>query len=208
MSGFKRETFTPEDVEILERERLYDGFLAVDRFSLKHRLFAGGLSEAISRELMVRKDAVAVLMHDPVRDAVVLIEQFRVGALEDSQTPWMLELVAGLMDTNETPEQIARRESMEEAGCELLSLKLIHEFYLSPGACNEKLYLFYAEVDARGLGGLHGLASENEDIKVHVLSCETAFELLKTGQMNNAIGIIALQWLQAYVNSGRERAGV
>lgn len=201
MAGFLRKPFKHEDVQILGRERLYQGFLSVDRFLLKHRLFAGGMSESVSRELMVRKDAVAVLLHDPVMDAVVLVEQFRVGALDDKNTPWMLELVAGLMDSDEPPEQVARRECMEEANCELKSLQRIYEFYLSPGACNEKLYLYYAEVDARGVGGVHGLPEENEDIKVHVLSCETAFEILRTGQMNNAIGIIALQWLQAYVNS-------
>ena len=201
MAEFQGKTLNHDDVEILNRERLYDGFLAVDRFFLKHSLFEGGVSQEISRELLIRKDAVAVLLHDPQMNSVVLVEQFRVGALEDKKTPWMLELVAGLMDTDETPEEIARRECLEEAGCEITSLKQIYEFYLSPGACNEKLYLFYAEVDSRGLGGIHGLASENEDIKVHVLSCEIAFGLLKTGQMNNAIGIIALQWLQNYLGS-------
>jgi ADP-ribose pyrophosphatase len=193
-------SFGTKDFSVLKKERLYDGFMSVDQYVLIHALFEGGESGEISRELLLRKDAVAVLLHDPELNVLVLVEQFRVGAINDAETPWMLEFVAGLIDTDETPEQIAVRECKEEAACEPQSLRLIHEFYLSPGACSEKLYLYYAEVSAEGLGGVHGLKEENEDIKVHLIPCSQAFSLLKEGKINNAIGIIGLQWLEAYLN--------
>lgn len=181
---------------MLARHVPYQGFLSVEKYSLQHQCFEGGWSKPLSRELMLRKHAVAVLLHDPDNNAVVLIEQFRIGALSDSKSPWLLELVAGLIDSDESPEQIAIRECQEEAGCQVNKLDKIHEFYLSPGASNEKLYLYYAQVDTSKLGGVHGLDSEGEDIRVHVLPCEQAFVLLENGQINNAIAIIGLQWLQ------------
>lgn len=185
-----------DDVKVLDRDVPYQGFLSVEKYSLQHQCFEGGWSKPLSRELMLRKNAVAVLLHDPAHNALVLIEQFRIGALSDPESPWLLELVAGLIDSDESPEQIARRECQEEAGCEVSKLRKIHEFYLSPGASNEKLYLYYAQLDTSNLGGVHGLDSEGEDIRVHVLPCEKAFALLENGQINNAIAIIALQWLQ------------
>lgn len=185
-----------DNVKVLSKHVPYQGFVSIEKYSLQHQCFEGGWSKPLSRELMLRKHAVAVLLHDPENNAVVLIEQFRIGALSDPESPWLLELVAGLIDSDESPEQIAKRECREEAGCEVSKLQKIHEFYLSPGASNEKLYLYYAQVDTSNLGGVHGLDSEGEDIRVHVLSCEKVFALLENGQINNAIAIIALQWLQ------------
>lgn len=188
--------FNKSDVECLEKQIAFQGFMRLEKLQLKHRLFEGGWSESLSRELLIRKDAVAVILYDPKLDAVVMIEQFRVGAIHDAKSPWMLELVAGLIDADESPEQVARRECIEEAACEILSIESVFEFYLSPGACTEKLTLFAACVDASQLGGVHGLASEGEDIKVHVLPAQTAFEYLTCGRINNAIALIGLQWLQ------------
>jgi ADP-ribose pyrophosphatase len=190
------QVFKQKDVECLTKEQAYDGFMSVHKIQLKHRLFEGDWSSPLSRELLIRKDAVAVLLYDPNIDAVVMVEQFRVGALQDPQTPWMLELVAGLIDTNETPEEIAKRECFEEAGCQVDKLELLFEFYLSPGACSEKVSLYFACVDASEIGGIHGLENEGEDIKVHVISAKKVFELLSCGRINNAIGLIGLQWLQ------------
>jgi len=188
--------FSIKDFESIDREVVFQGFMTLERLQLKNRLFQGGWSEQSSRELRIRKDAVAVLLYDPKLDAVVMVEQFRVGAIHDSKTPWMLELVAGLIESGESPEEVAKRECVEEADCEILVLEPIFEFYLSPGACTEKLFLFAACVDASQLGGVHGLESEGEDIKVHVLPAELALDYLSCGRINNAIGLIALQWLQ------------
>lgn len=188
--------FNKNDFQCLEKQTVFNGFMRLEKMQLKHRLFEGGWSQLVSRELLLRKDAVAVLLYDPKQDTLVMIEQFRVGAIHDASSPWMLELVAGLLDTDESPEQVAKRECLEEAGCEVISLEPVFEFYLSPGACTEKLYLFAACIDASELGGIHGLASEDENIKVHVLPSEVAFEYLSCGRINNAIALIGLQWLQ------------
>lgn len=189
-------SFNKNDVQCLAKQNLFQGFMRLEKLQLKHRLFQGGWSQVLTRELLIRKDAVAVLLYDPKLDALVMIEQFRVGAMHDAMSPWMLEWVAGLIETDESPEQVAKRECLEEAGCEILSLEPVFEFYLSPGACTEKLHLFAACVDASELGGIHGLETEGENIKVHVLPSELAFEYLSCGRINNAIALIGLQWLQ------------
>ena len=106
---------TPNIVDILQSETCFEGFYKLDRLVLRHELFAGGMSRAISRELFVRHDAVCVLPYDPQRDEVVLIEQFRVGAIGKTTNPWLVELVAGLIDKDEQPEEVAHREAQEEA---------------------------------------------------------------------------------------------
>ncbi|MEX6501469.1 NUDIX domain-containing protein [Pseudomonas zhanjiangensis] len=184
-----------DDVEILEREACFRGFYRLDRLHLRHRQFSGEMGPPLSRELFLRHDAVCVLPYDPQRDAVVLIEQFRVGALEKSANPWLLELVAGLIDQDEQPEQVARREAMEEAGLALSSLWPITQYYPSPGGSDERVHLFIGRCDSEGAGGVHGLEEEGEDIRVHVWPLEDALDAVKDGRIDNAASIIALQWL-------------
>ncbi|MNZ98550.1 ADP-ribose pyrophosphatase [compost metagenome] len=162
---------------------------------LRHELFLGGMGPVISRELFVRHDAVCVLPYDPVRDCVVLIEQFRVGALDKSPHPWLLELVAGLIDKDEQPEEVARREAQEEAGLSLGELWPVSAYYPSPGGSDERVHLFVGRCDSRGAGGVHGLVEEGEDIRVLVLGFDEALAALDTGRIDNAASIIALQWL-------------
>lgn len=182
-------------VEIVEREACFRGFYALDRLHLRHEQFRGGMGPLISRELFVRHDAVCVLPYDPQLDRVVLIEQFRVGALDKSAHPWLLELVAGLIDKDESPEQVARREAEEEAGLTLGELWPVTAYYPSPGGSDERVHLFVGRCDSRGAGGIHGLAEEGEDIRVLVLSLDEAQAALTDGRIDNAASIIALQWL-------------
>ncbi|MBM7061203.1 NUDIX domain-containing protein [Pseudomonas sp. UL073] len=191
------ETFKPDEpaVEILEREQCFRGFYRLDRLHLRHRQFAGGMGPTISRELFVRHDAVCVLPYDPQRDCVVLIEQFRVGAMAKTDNPWLLELVAGLIDKDEEPEEVAHREAQEEADLELTSLWPITRYFPSPGGSDEQVHLYLARCDSQGAGGIHGLAEEGEDIRVHVWALEDALQAVKDGRINNAASIIALQWL-------------
>ncbi len=184
-----------DDVEIIERETCFSGFYRLDRLQLRHRQFAGGMGPALSRELFVRHDAVCVLPYDPQYDVVVLIEQFRIGALEKSANPWLLELVAGLIDKDEQPEDVARREALEEAGLTLTSLWPITQYYPSPGGSDERVHLFVGRCDSQGAGGVHGLEEEGEDIRVHVWPLEDALDAAKDGRIDNAASIIALQWL-------------
>ncbi len=197
--------FDDLQVEIVEREACFRGFYALDRIHLRHSLFAGGMGPLISRELFVRPDAVCVLPYDPWRDEVVLVEQFRVGALTKSARPWLLELVAGLIDPGESPEAVARREAREEAGLELSELWLLTTYYPSPGGSDERVHLYVGCCDSRHAEGLHGLAEEGEDIRVQVLSFEKALEAMHAGQLDNAASIIALQWLQLNRDEVRRR---
>jgi ADP-ribose pyrophosphatase len=189
------------DVEILDRTTVWKSFFTVERLHLRHRLFAGGWSEVFQRELFMRPPSAGVLLYDPVLDKVVLVEQFRVGALCDSSasdadsSPWLLELVAGMVDADETAEQNVNREAVEEAGCVITALLPIAEYFNSPGGSNEKISLFCGRVDASGAGGVFGVVDEHEDIRVEVLSMTDACQALQAGRLNNAMAIIALQWL-------------
>ena len=185
----------PDAVQIIEREACFRGFYSLDRLRLRHLQFSGEMGPTLSRELFIRHDAVCVLPYDPQRDEVVLIEQFRVGAMGKSASPWLLELVAGLIDTDEQPEQVALREAVEEANLALTSLWPITQYFPSPGGSDERVYLYLGRCDSLGAGGVHGLAEEGEDIRVHVLALEDALDAVKDGRINNAASIIALQWL-------------
>lgn len=194
-----------DDVEVVEREACFRGFYQLDRLHLRHRLFAGGMGKLISRELFVRHDAVCVLPYDPQRDCVVLIEQFRIGALDKSANPWLIELVAGLIDKDEQPEEVARREAVEEAGLELAELWPLTQYYPSPGGSDERVHLYVGRCDSRGAGGVHGLEEEGEDIRVLVWSLDEALAALDDGRIDNAASIIALQWLALNRDKVRER---
>jgi ADP-ribose pyrophosphatase len=192
--------------ETLSHKILYQGFFRLDRYEFRYERFAGG-SNTVVREIFERGDAVAVLPYDPLRDEVVLVEQFRPGAVRSPGSPWLLELVAGMLDKEQTPEQTARREALEEADCELTDLFPVHRYLVSPGGTTESTTLFVGRTDTTGLGGLHGLPDEHEDIKVHVLAADRALELLMTGKFENAVTIIGLQWLALNRAALRKRWG-
>ena len=196
--------FTVADVQVI-RETVYQGFMQLQQVQVNHRLFEGGWSETFQRELLVRHQAVMVLLYDPERDAVVLIEQFRVGALEDEQSPWLLEMVAGIVEPGESLEEVASRESLEEAGCEVLALERVTKVWTSPGGSSEQITLFCGKVDSAGAGGVHGLVEEHENICVRVVSYELALQALGAGIIRDATSTIAMQWLQLHRDDLRKR---
>ncbi len=180
--------------QLVHREVCHQGFFRLERCTVRHELFSGGSAE-IAREVFERGHAAAVLPYDPDLDSLVLIEQFRIGAIGYPGGPWLLEFVAGVIEPGEDPEQVVRREAVEEAGCRIETLEPVAEFILSPGGCSERMYLFCGRVDARNAGGIYGLPEEGEDIRVEVVSFETAMALLEAGKVSSATTIIALQWL-------------
>jgi ADP-ribose pyrophosphatase len=198
-SGFPDEGYetgmTDPRVEIFDKTVVYNGFFRLERYRLRHRLFSGAWSHELAREVFERGHAAAVLPYDPGRDQVVLIEQFRVGALEAPGGPWLLEIVAGVIDAGETPAEVIRREAVEESGCTLQDIVPICEYLVSPGGTSERLTLFCGKVDAALAGGTHGLAEEGEDTRVVVLEFAEAVAHLQAGKINAAAPIIALQWL-------------
>ncbi|MDB9957746.1 NUDIX domain-containing protein [Oceanospirillaceae bacterium] len=188
------------DVRIADRKTVYQGFYQVQKVKLQHRLFQGGWSKVLDRELVLRLPAVAVLMYDATTDQVVLIEQFRVGAMTHEEGPWQLEMVAGMIDTFETPEQVAVRECKEESGAiiDQNDLELVCKYLVSSGGSNETLAIYCAPVDASQVIGVHGLATEGEDIRVCVLERQALGQMLEQGKLTNAATIIAAQWLQQH----------
>jgi ADP-ribose pyrophosphatase len=185
------------DVEVSHREIAYDGFFKMEKVQLRHRLFEGGWSQSITRELFVRGQAVAAIMYDPKNDLIGFVEQFRIGALSEGiETPWLYEVVAGMTERGEQPEDVIRRELVEEADMTPDELIYICDYYSSPGGTDESLTLYCALGDLTALGGIHGLPEEGEDIKVLVLPAEKVFRELYGGRFNNAATLICLQWLQ------------
>ncbi len=196
MSTKNRVGFGREDMQLLAEEVGYRGFFRLLRLRLRHRLFAGGWSQEITRELFDRGHAAAVLPYDPVRDEVVLVEQFRVGAVYAEGNPWLLEIVAGIVEEGESEEAVVRREALEEAGLTLKTLTRAMSYFSSPGGCSERITVFIGEVDASEAASHAGLASESEDIRVHRLPREQAMQWLAEGRIDNAASVIALQWLE------------
>lgn len=198
------------DVEIVEKETAFQGYFRIDRYLLRHRRFDGTMTGVFSREMFERGHAVAVLLYDPDRDAVVLVEQFRMGAFAAGHPqPWLLEVVAGIIDEGETPDQVALRETREESGCTIIGdLVHVYDYLASPGGTTETVRLYCGRVDSRKAGGTHGLAEENEDIKVHVLPAEDAIRLLDDNRLPNATTVIALGWLARNRQALRQRWGV
>lgn len=192
-------------VDLLEKRTVFDGYFRIDRFRLRHSLHEGGMSEPLDREVFERGRVAAVLPVDPVRDEVVLIEQFRIGPYAAGWNPWLLEGVAGIIEEGETAENVARRETMEEAGCEITDLVPMIRYLSSPGACTETVDLFCGRVDAGRAGGIHGLDQEGEDIRVMVYSVEAALALLGAGKIVNGKTIIALQWLALHYERVKSR---
>jgi ADP-ribose pyrophosphatase len=188
--------FDISHTEVLSRESCHQGFLRMDKLQLRHRLFAGGWSETMTRELMLRGQAVGVLLFDPDREEIVLVRQFRVGMIDEPQSPWLLEIVAGMVDVGEKLLEVAARESLEEANVSPCDLVEICSYYNSPGASNEKITLYCGRVDASDAGGIYGLAEEHEDIEVVSVAYEELITAVTAGEVNNAMTIIALQWLQ------------
>ena len=181
--------------QILEKQIVFDGFFQMEKYRLQHTLFEGGWSRPFSRELFERGHAVAMLPYDPVRDAVVLIEQFRVGALESASTPWLVEVVAGMVESGEAEQAVALRESQEEAGCTVNRLEFIARYWVSPGGTSETIALYCGEVDSRSVGGVHGLDHEDEDILVHVVPYSEVVEMVHQQKIESATPLIAIQWL-------------
>jgi ADP-ribose pyrophosphatase len=199
--------YSARDAEILESVTAYQGYFSLKKLTVRHRLFAGGWSEPLLREVFERGDAVGVLPYDPASDSLVLVEQFRPGAIREQDSPWMLELIAGIVEKGESDEALVHREAREEADCELTELLPIASFYPSAGACTEQIRLFCGRVSRAGVGEVHGLEGEGEDILVHSVSRLDALQMLADNRINNGHTLIALQWLKIHGDALQERWG-
>jgi ADP-ribose pyrophosphatase len=197
--------FGAGDVRVLDDVDVYEGHYQVRRLTLEHRAFGGGWSSPQTRELFERGDAVGVLPWDPERDELVMIEQFRIGAMRGESSPWMLELVAGVVEEGESDADVARRESREEADLALTALEPIACFFPSPGGCSEQVRLFVGRVDSSSAGGIHGCDAEGEDILVHRVRRQQLMEWLDAGRICNGLTLVAVQWLRIHGEALRQR---
>lgn len=202
MSIVERPSYTSKDVEVTSRESLFRGFIQVEKVSLRHRLFnQTKYTHVLQRELVHRPEAAGVLLYSDQKQQFALIEQFRVGALDDSQSPWQLEIIAGVLDGDESPEACIRRESLEESGCEIQDLKHLFSFYPSAGACSEFFHLYAAETELPTEGGIFGVDDEGENIQLHLFNYSDIQPLLDSGRLRNAPVIMALQWLSQHITT-------
>lgn len=187
--------FSRDDVEILAKDTMFKGYFQIDRYRVRHRTFAGGWTGDIVREIFERGHAVVVLLYDPDRDRVALIEQFRCGALAADWNPWLIECVAGIIEPGESMEDVARRETVEEAGVQAQDLVDVGHYLVTAGGSSETCKLYCARVDSSKVDGLHGLAEEGEDIRVFTVGTDEAYAMARDGRINNSMAVLALQWL-------------
>jgi len=181
--------------KIINHEIIFQGYFRIEKYDLQHEKYAGGRTETFQREIFERGSAVAVIPYDPIQNKVVLIEQFRAGGIGTIDPPWMKEIVAGIIEPGESQQEVAERETLEEAGCEIQYLEKISQYYVSPGGTTEQCALYCGRVDSEGVGGVFGLDHEFEDILVEAVDFAQAEKWLHDGTINSAASIIGMQWL-------------
>lgn len=194
--SFKKSPFDQQGIKIVDKELAFDGFQQLYKIQLQHRLFEGQWSPVLERELFVKRVCAAAVVYDPVHDLIGMVEQFRAGLLESEYGAWSLEGVAGMVEHGEQPEELIRRELIEEAGLHEVQLRKITACYTMPGSCNELTHIFCALCDLSDAGGLFGLADEGEDIRFEVYSAQKVFDAMLESRASNGATLIALQWLQ------------
>lgn len=192
----KKHRFGEGDYRVDTDETLHQGFFRMSKVTLSHKLFGGGWSKPLQRELFNRGEAVGVLLYDPINHLVGIVEQFRVGALKEQDGPWQYELVAGMMKPGESSVDVAVRELQEEAGVKTYALIPICNYLVSGGGTDEKMHLLCGLADLGKGGGIFGLEEESEDILFQVWPYKEAVQALNDGLLNNAATTIAMLWLQ------------
>ncbi|SRR6056297_397801 len=195
----------PDKVKTLSRECVYAGYHQIYTLQLQHKQFAGGFGAPITREAILRNDAVAVLPYDPVRDEIVLIEQFRIAPHVVGNHSWLVEAVAGCIGPGEMPEEVARRECQEEMGRPVDRLEWIGRYFVSPGYTTERITSYCGRVNAEGVEGNFGCEDEGEDIRVFSVAADEALAWLERGEISNSLTLIAMQWFALKREWLRER---
>lgn len=191
--------FTLKDVTVHKKERVFQGFFAIDHYDISYKMYSGKTTPILKREIFERDhDAVAILPYDKKTDEIVLIEQFRPGALKDPVSPWLIEIVAGMIDDGETEEEACIRELQEEAKITITkeNLHLVNRVYPSPGGASERVSIFIADVDSSHLSSFGGLEIEHEDIRIFKVKAQEAFDLVKSMRICNCASLVALNYLQ------------
>ncbi|OAN71302.1 hypothetical protein A8B78_20020 [Jannaschia sp. EhC01] len=192
--------FSRDNVKDHGTTHIHEGFFNTEERSLSHTRFDGATQGPLNRSVYRVADAVTVLPYDPVRDCILLIEQFRMGPYAHGDAvPWLLEPIAGILDAGETPESTARREAREEANLTLGQLHFVGRYYPTPGGIAQVLFSYLAVADLPGgVAGLGGHAGEGEDILSHLVPYNLACRMLAEGDMANAPLILTMQYLMMH----------
>ena len=180
--------------KILKKKNLYNGFFKMNEVTLKYKKYDGSWTNKIKRELFGGAKVSAVLPYDPIKNEIVLIQQFRPGTIEKKFDNYLYEIVAGIIDPGESPENTAKRECLEETGCEVKKLIPIHGYFPAPGSSESFYYLYLGEIKTFKGERIMGLKSENEDILVKSYKISEVKEKLESNKILNGLTLIALQW--------------
>ncbi|MDA9748630.1 NUDIX domain-containing protein [Pelagibacteraceae bacterium] len=180
--------------KIVSKKNLYNGFFKMNEVVLKYKKYDGTWTNKISRELFGGAQVSAVLPYDPLKKEIILIQQFRPGTISKNFDNYLNEIVAGIIDDGESPEDAAKRECVEETGCVIKKLIPIQGYFPAPGSSESFYHLFLGETETFNGTRIMGLENENEDIKVQSFKTSEIREKMQKGQILNGLTLIALQW--------------
>ena len=186
--------------KILKKKNLYNGFFKMNEVTLKYKKYDGSWTNKIKRELFGGAKVSAVLPYDPIKNEIVLIQQFRPGTISKNDNNYLDEIVAGIIDPGETPEETAIRECYEETGCKIKKLTSIQGYFPAPGSSESYYYLYLGEIKAISETRIMGLESENEDIFVKSYKIDEVRSKMNDGKILNGLTLIALQWFFLNIN--------
>ena len=186
------------NVKISKEETLSDNWYILKKYTFDY-LRKDGTWERQEREAYDRGNGAAILLYNTEKQTVILTQQFRLPSYVNGNTSGMLiEACAGLLD-KDYPEECIRRETEEETGYKIQSVKRVFEAYMSPGSVTEMLYFFVAEYthDMKVSEG-GGEASEQENIDVLELPFAEAFRMVANGAIKDGKTIMLLQYAQIH----------
>lgn len=184
-------------VSIEEKKTIFDDFFKVEEAYLRFEQFNGQMSPRIRRLNMERGNSVAIVILNKDTNQLVMVTQFRYPTYQNGDG-WTIEIIAGMVDPGETPEQTLKRELDEEIGLKLETFERIAAFYPSPGGSSEQIHLYYAEVSGEKAKYKQtgGLLSHGEDVKAIELSLQDALSKVKSGEIVDAKTIIGVYWME------------
>lgn len=181
---------------ITARTRVFDGFHTLDIVRAEPRSMKfDGFAPEMEREIFSCGGYAMVVLYVPETDEILLNEQFRLGAfIAEPENAFLLECAAGMLDPGETPAEAARRETLEETGCDVLDLVNVGAFFTSPGCLDELAHVFIGRIAKGDAGGVFGIEEEGEEIRTHLLPADTVFEMLDAGMIRNGAAALGLNW--------------
>ena len=180
--------------KIINKKNLYSGFFNLNKYQFIHQKHDGNWTDKVEREIFSGAHVSTLLPYDPIWKEIILIQQFRAGILSRYDENYLYEIVAGIIDKNEKPEETAKRECLEETGCKVYKIKPIQSYFPAPGSSESYYHLFLGEINSFNGEKIMGLESENENILVKVFKVNQVRKMLKEKVIKNGLTLVALQW--------------